>query len=394
MTFSGQSVTGEASAHDQSALEQDLRAKGVLLVQARHTSTASSWQSAFSRSRYETLVTRFFRHLSTLVGAGVHLSKALDGLAERAQGGAWRQIVIDIGDQVRRGSTFADALRNHDRVFSEAAIPMVAAGEAGGNLADVLERVAAFREKSETVSRKVRGALVYPVVVSIVAIAVVWIMLAYVVPVFSQMFTSLGAELPAPTRVLMSISEWARNWWWIIPALIVAIVILSQTVKSNPKWRLRISRWSIQLPVVGEMFAKTAVARVARTASTLLENGVYLLSALRTSAVTAGNTAIERVFLDVADSIERGRPLSEAVSNWPEIPALASQILSTGEETANLGKMFGKLADFYEAETDAVVGVITSVIEPALVVIMGLIVAGILIALYLPMFEVLSHIGA
>jgi type IV pilus assembly protein PilC len=392
--FSGHSVTGEAKVHDVTELERALRADGVLLVEARKRAVSPLWLRIFSHNRHEISVTRYFRHLSTLVGAGVPLSKALDGLSERAQGAAWSLIVSDIADHVRRGSSFGDALRTHDAVFSGVAVPMIAAGEAGGNLGDVLERVAVFREKWESVGRKVRGALVYPIVVSVVAIAVVWIMLAYVVPVFSQMFTNLGAELPAPTRFLLSISKLSKTWWWVVPILAVGALSVFQTIKTRPSWRLTFARQGVRLPVVGEMLAKTAIARVARTASTLLDNGVPLLSALRTSAVTAGNAAIEKVFLDAADTVERGRPLSESLSDWRDMPSLASQILSTGEETANLGRMFGKLADFYEAETDASVGVITTVIEPALIVIMGIIVAGILIALYLPMFDVLSHIGA
>lgn len=392
--FNGQSVSGTAKARDEAALEGMLRSEGVLLLEATNKAVPPTWASVLSRNRHDTAVTRYFRHLSTLVGAGVPLSRALDGLSERAQGLTWRQIVLSVADRVRRGSSFADALEPHKATFSGIAIPMIAAGEASGNLGNVLERVASFREKWETVSRKVRGALVYPIVVSVVAIAVVWIMLAYVVPVFSQMFTSLGAELPTATRILLSISDSARIWWWTIPVFIAGVFLAYQAIKANTEWRLRAARQGLRVPVVGELMAKTAIARVARTASTLLENGVTLLPALRASAATAGNVAVERVFLDVADTVERGRPLAESLSNWNDMPALASQILSTGEETANLGRMFGKLADFYESETDAAVSVVTSVIEPVLVVIMGLIVAGILIALYLPMFEVLSHIGA
>lgn len=394
VTFSGQSVSGEAMARNEVELEHVLRAEGILLVDSHRRATGSTWQKLFVGKRYDTAVSRYFRHLSTLVGAGVPLSKALDGLAERATGGDWKRVAVDVANRVQRGSSLADALQTHKAIFSGIAIPMIAAGEASGNLGNVLERVAAFREKWETVSRKVRGALVYPIVVSIVAVAVVWIMLAYVVPVFSQMFVSLGAELPAPTRVLLSISESAQIWWWTVPVLIAGFLLMYQAIKSNPVWRLHTARQGLRLPLVGELLAKTAIARVARTASTLLENGVTLLPALRASAATAGNVAVERVFFDVADGVERGRPLAESLANWKDMPALASQILSTGEETANLGRMFGKLADFYESETDAAVSVVTSVIEPALVVIMGLIVAGILIALYLPMFEVLSHIGA
>lgn len=392
ITFEGAYTTGVTNARDLLQLEQALSAEGILLLGARQTRTPI-WQ-AFSRDRHSASVTRFFRHLSTLVGSGVPLSEALDGLSERAQGPAWKQIATDVADSIRHGVSFADALEVHEQVFSQMAIPMIAAGEAGANLADVLERLATFREKWETVSRKVRGALVYPIVVSVVAIAVVWIMLAYVVPVFSQMFASLGAELPAATRILLSISESVRAWWWTAPLILVVVLLGYQAIKSNSEWRLRVARQGLRIPVVGELLAKTAIARVARTASTLLENGVTLLPALRASAATAGNIAVERVFLDVAQTVERGRPLGESLANWKDMPALASQILSTGEETANLGRMFGKLADFYESETEAAVSVITSVIEPVLVVIMGLIVAGILIALYLPMFEVLSHIGA
>lgn len=394
VTFSGKSVSGVSPARDVAELERTLMGEGVLLVEARTISIARPWRVALNGNRHETSVSRYFRHLSTLVGAGVPLSKALDGISDRAQGTAWKEIVADVAGRVRRGSSFAEALSHHEGVFSGIAIPMIAAGEASGNLGNVLERVAAFREKWETVSRKVRGALVYPAVVSVVAIAVVWIMLAYVVPVFSQMFSSLGAELPTPTRILLSISDSARTWWWTIPVLLVGVLLAYQAIKSNAEWRLRAAKQGLRIPVVGELLAKTAIARVARTASTLLENGVTLLPALRASAATAGNVAVERVFCDVADTVERGRPLAESLANWEDMPALASQILSTGEETANLGRMFAKLADFYESETDATVSVVTSVIEPALVVIMGLIVAGILIALYLPMFEVLSHIGA
>lgn len=386
-------MSGIARALDSEALGAQLRSKGVLLIEARPVLSVARWLRLFPRHRYDMAITRFFRHLATLVGAGVPLSKALDGLAQRAQGRAWARTLGDIADRVRSGSSLAEALSACDETFAGVAIPMITAAESGGTLAEVLERIAGFREKWEAVSRKVRGALVYPAVVSIVAVAVIWIMLAHVVPVFAQMFTNLGAELPRPTRILLRLSSSARNWWWVIPVLAATVALGFSVAKSRPGWRLHLAQWGLGLPLLGDILGKVSVARVSRTAATLLENGVPLLSGLRTAAKTAGNAAIERVFLDAADAVELGKPLSEPLAAVRQIPPLASQMLSTGEETANLGRMFGKLADFYEAEADAAVSVITAVIEPALVVVMGIIVAAILIALYLPMFDVLSQIG-
>jgi len=270
---------------------------------------------------------------------------------------------------------------------------MIAAGESGGNLAEILERIADHREKAESLTRKIRGALVYPAVVSVVAVLVVWIILAHVVPVFVQMFANLGAELPAPTKMLITLSDLVRSWWLAVAFTGVVGVVALQLMRLNPTWKLRLSRLVLRIPLLGGILGKIAVARVSRTVSTLINNGVTLLTALEIGARTAGNTAMERIFVDVCEAVKLGRPVSEPLSNLRSIPPLAGQILSTGEETANMGRMFGKLADFYENETDAAVGVITSVLEPGLVVVMGIIVAGILIAMYMPMFDVLGQIG-
>ncbi len=392
-TFSGQPVSGIARALDSEALCAQLRIEGVLLIEARPVPTGGTWSRLSLRHGYDMAITRFFRHLATLVGAGVPLSKALDGLAQRAQGRAWARTLTDIAERVRTGSSLAQALSASGGIFAGVAIPMIAAAESGGTLAEVLDRIAGFREKWEAVNRKVRGALVYPAVVSIIAVAVVWIMLAHVVPVFAQMFANLGADLPRPTRILLSLSSSARIWWWVIPVLAAAVALGYGAAKRRPGWRLRFAQWGLRLPLLGDILGKVSVARVSRTAATLLENGVPLLPGLRTAAKTAGNVAIECVFLDAADAVESGKPLSEPLAGVRQIPPLASQMLSTGEESANLGRMFGRLADLYEAEADAAVTVITAVIEPALVVVMGIIVAAILIALYLPMFDVLSQIG-
>ena len=393
VTFSGQAVSGEVKARDQDGLRSSLRRKGVLLLEARPLSSASRLAGLGGSRRFHASVTRYYRHLATLVGAGVPLSKALDGLADRAEGVRWRQVLEDIAERVKKGSSMADAIASQSGVFAGVAVPMIAAAERSGRLPEILERIAGYREKAETLTRKVRGALVYPAVVSVVAVVVIWIMLTQVVPVFTQMFANLGAELPQPTRILLSISDGVR--YWAPGAVLAALIGLGsiQAVRARPAGRLALSRLLLRSPIVGDTLGKIAVSRVARTAATLLENGVALLPALQTAAKTAGNAAVERVFQDAAGAVERGRPLSEPLGATRDIPHLAVQILSTGEETANMGQMFGKLADFYESEADATVGVVTSVLEPALVVLMGIIVAGILIALYLPMFEVLGQIG-
>jgi type IV pilus assembly protein PilC len=337
----------------------------------------------------------FTRQFSTMIDAGLPLVQALDILASQVGNKKFAQVITQIKNDVEGGSTYADALHRHPRVFSELYANMVAAGEAGGILDTVLNRLANYMEKSIKLKRKVKGAMVYPAVVTVVAVLVIAIIMIYVVPTFSSMFTSMGGSLPAPTKIVIGISNFlaGKGGIFILFALIGLSVGFFQ-FRRTPNGKYLTDRMFLKLPVFGTLILKVAVAKFTSTLGTLVSSGVPILEGLEITAKTAGNKVIERSVYKVRDAVQEGKTLAEPLQKEKIFPNMVTQMIAVGESAGALDSMLSKIADFYDEEVDAAVSSLTAMIEPLLMVFLGGTVGFIVVAMYLPIFKIMQLVGA
>ncbi|HSQ41857.1 MAG TPA: type II secretion system F family protein [Fibrobacteraceae bacterium] len=332
-------------------------------------------------------IARFTRQFAVMNAAGLALLNALQVLEEQSENPAMRDVVRRVAASVSGGTNLSQALALHPKVFNKLYVHMVAAGEAGGALESVLNRLAEYQESSERLKRKVKGAMTYPVIVMIVAIAVVTVMLTLVVPKFAEIFTSSGTALPGPTAVVMSISNFLRDYFLVLLIGLIALIGGLRHAISTPKGRFAFDKLKIKLPKVRDLEIKSAIARFSRTVGTLLNSGVSIMDALDVTAKTAGNVVIEKAILRIREQIAGGKPLAEPMKEVGIFPGMVVQMVAVGEKTGGLGSMLTKVADFYDEEVDAAVEALTSMIEPLIIVFLGGIIGFIMIAMYMPMFS-------
>jgi type IV pilus assembly protein PilC len=294
---------------------------------------------------------------------------------------------------VEGGSTLGEAMARHPKVFSTLYVNMVEAGEAGGILDVILVRLATFLEKLDALQRKVKSALTYPAVVGIVATGASAFMLIFIIPTFAKMFTDFGGELPLPTRIVIGISDFLRHFWWAIAAGITGAVIGFQRYYKTESGRFTIDKMMLKIPVLGTVVRKGSVARFTRTLGTLISSGVPILQGLEITARTAGNKVVERAVMATRESISQGNTISEPLKECGVFPPMVTQMIAVGEQTGALDEMLDKIASFYDSEVDTAVDALTAVIEPVMIVVMGVVVGGMLIAMYLPMFKLVTVVG-
>ena len=330
----------------------------------------------------------FTRQFATMIDAGLPLVQALEILSTQVENKNLARTVSNVKLDVEAGSTYADALRKHPRVFSELYVNMVAAGEAGGILDTILNRLATYIEKAMKLKKKVKGAMIYPAVVTSVAVAVLAIIMVFVVPTFSKMFASMGGTLPLPTRIIISISNFVGGiGGLIIFATIVAIVIAITQIRRTENGKRAIDAILLKLPIFGMILNKVAVAKFTRTLGTLVSSGVPILEGLDITAKTSGNKVIEYAVRDVRRAVAEGKTLAEPLSKTKVFPPMVTHMIAVGESTGALDAMLGKIADFYDDEVDAAVSNLTAMLEPLLMVFLGTTVGFIVVALYLPIFK-------
>lgn len=330
----------------------------------------------------------FTRQFATMIDAGLPLVQALEILSTQMENKNLARTVSNVKLDVEAGSTYADALRKHPRVFSELYVNMVAAGEAGGILDTILNRLATYIEKAMKLKKKVKGAMIYPAVVTSVAVAVLAIIMVFVVPTFSKMFASMGGTLPLPTRIIISISNFVGGiGGLIIFATIVAIVIAITQIRRTENGKRAIDAILLKLPIFGMILNKVAVAKFTRTLGTLVSSGVPILDGLDITAKTSGNKVIEYAVRDVRRAVAEGKTLAEPLSKTKVFPPMVTHMIAVGESTGALDAMLGKIADFYDDEVDAAVSNLTAMLEPLLMVFLGTTVGFIVVALYLPIFK-------
>ncbi len=335
----------------------------------------------------------FTRQFSTMINAGLPLVQALEILSTQVENKKFGSIIAQIKTDVESGLTYADALKKHPRVFSELYVNMVAAGEAGGVLDTILNRLAAYIEKAMKLKKKVKGAMVYPAVVTSVAVLVIVIIMLFVVPTFSKMFTQLGGTLPLPTRMVIGLSNFVAGIGGLITliAIIAAIVFIVQFRKSEKGKKITDSIL-LKLPIFGTLLKKVAVAKFTRTLGTLVSSGVPILDCLEITAKTSGNKVVEYSIFDVRKEVVGGKTLSDPIKKAKVFPPMVTHMVAVGESTGALDAMLSKIADFYDDEVDAAVSNLTAMMEPVLMIFLGTTVGFIVIAMYLPIFKLITLI--
>ncbi|MFQ5486293.1 MAG: type II secretion system F family protein, partial [Desulfobacterales bacterium] len=330
----------------------------------------------------------FARQFSTMIDAGLPIIQCLDILHNQQENKTFKKMLKQITESVEGGSTLADSLRKFPKQFDELFTNMIAAGEAGGVLDTILKRLAAYLEKAAALKRKVKGAMTYPIIVLIVAVLVVAVILIYVIPVFQEMFTDFGHELPLPTRITVSISNFVKsNSLYMLGAIVIFSIAMSRLYKTE-KGRLFLDRFSLKLPVFGILIRKVAVAKFTRTMSTMLTSGVAILEALDIVAKTSGNKVIETALYNVRTAIAEGQTMAEPLSDTAIFPSMVCQMIAVGETTGALDAMLEKIAQFYDEEVDQAVSNLTAMIEPVMMVFLGTVIGGLVISMYLPIFKI------
>jgi type IV pilus assembly protein PilC len=335
----------------------------------------------------------FVRQLSTMIDAGLPLVQGLEVLASQQENKTFKKILQDTKSDVESGSTFADALKKHPKQFDRLFCNMIAAGEMGGILDDVLKRLADYMEKALRLKRKVKGALTYPIIVLSISALVLGVILIFVIPVFEQMFADLGGALPVPTQIVVNLSNFIKSYFLLIIGTLVVMVFLFKKYYNTEKGRRVVDRLILKSPVFGPLLKKVAVSKLTRTLGTLINSGVPILETLNVAAGTAGNKVVEEAIYNVRSSISEGRTIAQPLGESGIFPAMVVQMISVGETTGALDQMLNKIADFYDEEVETAVDALTSMIEPFMIVFLGGTVGSIIIAMYLPIFSMAGAIS-
>jgi type IV pilus assembly protein PilC len=335
----------------------------------------------------------FTRQFSTMINAGLPLVQALDILSKQSEHVGLQQVTRAVVFDVESGATVADAMRQHPKAFSDLYTNMVAAGEAGGILDVILMRLATFLEKNDRLVRKVKGAMVYPAVIMSVAALAIVILLWKVIPVFKDMFASVAMELPLPTRIVIGMSAFLNDYWWALGLGGFAATLLIQRVYATPEGKLAIDRMLLKVPVLGDVLRKSSVSRFTRTLGTLISSGVAILDGLEITARTSGNRVVQDAIMASRASIAGGDTIAAPLAKSNVFPPMVISMIAVGEQTGGLDEMLTKIADFYDDEVDAAVGALLSLLEPIMIVVLGVVVGGMIVAMYLPIFDMVNAVG-
>lgn len=378
-------------ANDRTAVEARLGSIGLVPSKVRKKGILDSGISLpGSVSGRDILI--FIRQFATMIDAGLPLVQCLDILATQSDNAALRKVLYSVKARVEAGSSFSDALKDHPKVFDELFVGLCAAGETGGILDTILQRLAIYREKAQKLKAKVKGALTYPIAVLVIGVLVTVVLLLKVTPVFEKMFKDQGATLPGPTQFFIDMSYWLqRNFFYLVFA-IVAIVVGFRFFYRSARGRMMFDSFILKLPVVGDLIRKIAVARFSRTLGTMLTSGVPILDALDVTRKTAGNRTVEKGIEYVRLKISEGKNIAGPLAETKVFPAMVVQMIGVGEATGAMDQMLQKIADFYDDEVDAGVAALTSLMEPVMMVFLGGMVGGFLIAMYLPIFTLAGNI--
>lgn len=332
----------------------------------------------------------FTRQLSTMIDAGLPLVQCLQILSKQQANPTFKKILTSIQNDVETGNTLADSMRKHPQVFDNLYSNMIEAGEVGGILDVILSRLALFKEKAMALQKKIKGAMTYPAICLAISIIILAVILVFVVPVFKSMFEDFGSALPAPTQIVVDMSDWVKSHFIMIIVGVVIFSIIIKKIYSTEKGRYRMDAMFLQAPVAGDLIRKVAVAKFTRTLSTMLQSGVPILDSLQVVGKTAGNKVIERAVFRVSDAVEEGRAIVEPLEETGVFPNMVVQMINVGESVGALDAMLEKIADFYDEEVDQAVENLTAMIEPFMMVFLGGMIGGLVVAMYLPIFKIAS----
>jgi len=388
-TVSG-STQGEVEAPDRNAAVAILRGKGVLTTAIKEKPAATVKEKKIGGKVKDREMAIFTRQFSTMIDAGLPLVQCLNILAEQSESKNLRDVTTRVARDVEAGSSLADAFGKHPKTFDDLFTNMIEVGESGGILDVVLQRLSVYIEKAAALKRKIKAAMIYPLTIVSVAAIVVIFMLTFVIPTFASMFKNLGAELPLPTKIVLWLSGFVQSYILIILAALAAGIYALRRYYKTEAGQAVIDALLLKLPVFGVLIRKVAVARFTRTLGTLISSGVPILEGLRITARTAGNKVVEKAVLNTRAVVTAGGTITEPLKTSTVFPPMVIQMINVGEQTGALDAMLGKIADFYDDEVDTAVGALMALLEPLMIVFLGVVIGGLVVAMYLPIFRLVT----
>lgn len=394
VTRKGRTIKGEIEAADEKIAALQLKRRNLTIKKLKPKPKDLFENVSFLQPKVTKKdIVIFTRQFSTMIDAGLPLVQGLTILAEQTDNRTFKKILKQVTKDVEGGSTLAEALKKHPDVFDDLFVNLVAAGEMGGILDTILQRLATYIEKAEKLRAKIKGAMTYPAVVMGIAIIVITIILVFVIPVFEEMFKGVGSALPAPTQFVVNLSRFVKSKIHYIIGVVILLIWGVRYYRKTQNGRKQTDALALKLPIFGPLLKKVAVARFTRTLGTMISSGVPILDALDVTAKTSGNVVLEEVIREVRGSIAEGQTIAEPLAETDIFPAMVIQMISVGETTGALDAMLEKIADFYDDEVDTAVEALTSMLEPMLMVFLGGTIGGLVIAMYLPIFKMAAAFG-
>ncbi len=389
----GEKVSGERVAQNKQVLAANLRRERVTASTIKEKGKEFALPTFGSGKVPTKDLAIFFRQFSVMIDAGLPLVQCLEILAANQENQAFQKCLNGVRSRVEGGATLANAMREYPKIFDELSTNMIEAGETGGILDTILQRISSYVEKSVKLKSAVKSALIYPVSVIGIAVLIVGALLKFVVPIFANLFVQLGVPLPTPTAIVVGLSKFIGNFWWVLIGGLVAIVFGIKQLRKSPQGKMAIDRLMLKLPVFGVLLKKIAVARFTRTLGTLITSGVPILEGLSITARTSGNAVIEEALMKVRKAIEEGRTIVDPLKESGVFPNMVTQMIGVGEATGAMDNMLQKIADFYEDEVDAATKDMLTLLEPILIGFLGVAIGGIVISLYMPLFSMISKLA-
>ena len=394
-TYTARAVNGELKSATMEAASRDdvvaqLRRQRMNVVKVDEQAKKGGGRFAKGIKMRDIVI--FTRQFSTMINSGLPLVQALDILAKQSENPTLQEVTKAVVFDVESGHTVADALGKHPKAFNELYVNMVAAGEAGGILDTILMRLATFMEKNDALVRKVKGAMIYPGVIMSVAFIAISVLLLFVIPVFENMFGAVGLALPLPTRIVIAMSRFLKSYWWLCLIVAGAGFYLLKKWNATSNGKLQIDKFLLKVPILGDVLRKSAVSRFTRTLGTLISSGVSILDGLEITAKTAGNRVISDAIMASRASIAGGDTIAAPLQKSQVFPPMVISMIAVGEQTGGLDEMLSKIADFYDEEVDAAVSNLLSMLEPIMIVFLGVVVGGMVVAMYLPIFDMINAV--
>ncbi len=395
-TRSGQVQKGDMEAPSEAAVTAQLRRQGIMPGKIKERGKGLDVEIKIPG--FEPKVTTkdlvvFTRQFATMIDAGLPLVQCLDILGKQQDNKTFKKILVTVKEDVESGSTFADALKKHPKAFDELFVNLVAAGEVGGILDTILNRLAAYIEKAMKLKKQVKSAMTYPTTIVGIAFVVIAVILVFVIPAFEKMFADFGGALPVPTQIVINISNFIQKYILVIIGAIIFSVVAFKRIYSTEKGRAKIDDWALKLPIFGILIRKVAVAKFTRTLGTMISSGVPILDGLDIVSKTAGNKTVEKAINKVKQSISEGKTIAEPLEKSGVFPSMVCQMIAVGEQSGSIDTMLNKIADFYDDEVDDAVANLTAMMEPLLMLFLGTTVGGLVVAMYLPIFKLAGAVG-